>query len=379
MGRPPLPIGTAGQIRVYKTPSGYRAQCYFRDYDGISRPVERHAETAGRARNRLREAIRDRDRPDAAVEITPDTLVNDLAEFWFEEIKERDLSPNTLTAYRDRIDKQIAPALGALRIREVSVSRVDRLVKATKNSNGPGTAKLTRTVLSGMLGLAARHDALDRNPARDIARLHTENKPARAFSLGQVWDLRSKLAADPVAVAADLPDFVDMMLATGERIGETAAITWPTLDLDTAEVDISGTVVRVTGQGLFIKPKPKSKSHRRLELPAWTVDMLRRRQLRAAPNRWRAVFTAPRGGLRDPRNTQRDLRAALDRAGYPWATSHSFRKTVATLMDEAGLSARDAADQLGHAKVSMTQDRYFGRKARATGAASVLQAVAQVV
>jgi integrase len=43
-------------------------------------------------------------------------------------------------------------------------------------------------------------------------------------------------------------------------------------------------------------------------------------------------------------------------------TSHYFRKTVATLMDEAGLSARSAADQLGHAKPSLTADIYVGRK-----------------
>jgi integrase len=53
-------------------------------------------------------------------------------------------------------------------------------------------------------------------------------------------------------------------------------------------------------------------------------------------------------------------------------TSHVYRKTVATLMDGAGLSARQAADQLGHAKVSMTQDNYFGRKVARTGAAEVL-------
>ena len=40
-------------------------------------------------------------------------------------------------------------------------------------------------------------------------------------------------------------------------------------------------------------------------------------------------------------------------------TTHSFRKTVATLIDEEGLSARVGADQLGHSKVSMTQDRYM--------------------
>ncbi len=39
-----------------------------------------------------------------------------------------------------------------------------------------------------------------------------------------------------------------------------------------------------------------------------------------------------------------------------------FRKTCATLLDEGELSARQIADQLGHAKVSMTQDNYLGRR-----------------
>ena len=45
----------------------------------------------------------------------------------------------------------------------------------------------------------------------------------------------------------------------------------------------------------------------------------------------------------------------------PDVSSHSFRKTVATLIDDEGLSARIGADHLGHAKVSMTQDRYMSR------------------
>ena len=85
------------------------------------------------------------------------------------------------------------------------------------------------------------------------------------------------------------------------------------------------------------------------------------------------VFTAPGGGLRDPSNTQADLRVVFATAGFGWVTSHIYRKTVATLMDDAGLTARQAADQLGHAKVSMTQDNYFGRKAARTGAAGLLE------
>ena len=62
-----------------------------------------------------------------------------------------------------------------------------------------------------------------------------------------------------------------------------------------------------------------------------------------------------------------------DPVKFDGVTSHYFRKTVATLMDEAGLSARSAADQLGHAKPSLTADIYMGRKKRATGAAEVLE------
>lgn len=54
-------------------------------------------------------------------------------------------------------------------------------------------------------------------------------------------------------------------------------------------------------------------------------------------------------------------------------TSHVFRKTAATILDEAGLSARQVADQLGHARPSMTQDTYMGRKLVDRRAADALE------
>jgi len=166
-----------------------------------------------------------------------------------------------------------------------------------------------------------------------------------------------------------------MMLATGLRIGETAAITWDAVDVDEATVEVRGTVVRIKGEGLSIKLKPKGvRGWRKLELPSWTVEMLRGRRppdARAAD----PVFAARLGGLRDPSNTNADLRQAFDAAGYPWVTSHVYRKTVATLMDVAGLSARAAADQLGHRKISMTQDNYMGRGVARTGPAKVMESI----
>ena len=54
-------------------------------------------------------------------------------------------------------------------------------------------------------------------------------------------------------------------------------------------------------------------------------------------------------------------REGRDGLGYPNISTHSFCKTLATLVDEGGLSARVGADHLGHAKVSMTQDNYMRR------------------
>jgi integrase len=46
---------------------------------------------------------------------------------------------------------------------------------------------------------------------------------------------------------------------------------------------------------------------------------------------------------------------------FEWVVPHTYRKTVATFLDDGGLSARVVADQLGHARISMTQDVYMGR------------------
>ena len=73
-------------------------------------------------------------------------------------------------------------------------------------------------------------------------------------------------------------------------------------------------------------------------------------------------------------NTQADFRGSFAFCGYPWVTSHVFRKTVATQMDEQEKSARAIADQLGHSKPSMTQDKYLARR-RVTGATAVLEVI----
>ncbi|WP_158294003.1 helix-turn-helix domain-containing protein [Kribbella sp. VKM Ac-2568] len=79
------------------------------------------------------------------------------------------------------------------------------------------------------------------------------------------------------------------------------------------------------------------------------------------------------------RSSRASLMDVVSSAGQPtiadelsWVTSHNFRKTTATLLDEAGQTARQVADQLGQSRPSMTQDVYFARRARNPEAAHAL-------
>ena len=377
MGRPPLALGTSGAIRCYRTDTGYRARALTRDYDGHVRAVERRGKTKAAAEGALKLALRDRTRMSASGHITADSRVSALADAWYAGLI--DLSPRTMEAYRDRLDRQILLGLGQLRIRELSIGVLDRHLRLIAENHGVATARMCRSVLSGMCTLAARHDALQHNPVRALGPLSSRvRKAPRALALPQLRQLRAALTYDDRAIARDLPDLVSFLMATGLRIGETCGLAWDAVDLDVGTVEVRATAVRVRGQGLIVKKTKTDAGSRTLVLPHWCVTMLRDRAAHTDSSVGsRPVFPAPLGGWRDPSNTQADLRDAFAIAGYDWVTSHVFRKTVATLMDQAGLSSRAAADQLGHANTSMTTDVYFGRKVAATGAAAVLEALNQ--
>jgi integrase len=391
MGRPPLEIGQHGSINVTGSKGRFRARCLFRDLDGVTREAERTGPSKQAARSNLLTALKERRRTSVEGDIGPDTLIKDLAKLWtarmLKKVDAGKRSPGTQEKYQIYLDGVIVKQLGELKVREVTVSRADAVIQGVVTDRGPGAAQLTRAVLSGLLGLAALHDAVETVATRHADTIDTPDKaPARALTLDEVAVIRGKCRYDKPSVARDLPDFLDMLFATGVRIGEVCAITWDCLDLDEGTATILGVVVRVKGKGLIIKTYPGSKTkHRVLKLPRWAVDMLTIRKVTHPTNEWNAVFTSPKGLLRDPSNTQADLRELFRKEfksdsgevlfpAMPDVTSHLFgRKTVLTLMNKASLPASAAADQAGHAKISMTQDHYFGRKTLDTGAARVLE------
>ena len=71
------------------------------------------------------------------------------------------------------------------------------------------------------------------------------------------------------------------------------------------------------------------------------------------------VFPTRTGNPHNDSNLlNRYLKPAGKRIGAPWLSWHSFRRTHATLLSQAGASPRDAQAQLGHADIGTTMNLY---------------------
>lgn len=382
-GRPPLPIGTHGKIESKDvTPDGqtrprvWLAWTYYRDADGKTRRVKRTGGSKSAAENGLRKALSERQH-DAATALTGSSKLRDAADRWFEqreaEVDAGTLSTNTLGVYRSSYRNHIVGPLGDVRLRELTVSRCEAWQQALRKSRGPSSTKTARSVLSGVLGYAARLDAISANPVRDLSVVPAKAKRrARAMTRDERDQWLAALEESDRACRWALPDVTRFMLATGCRIGEVLAVTWDDVDLEAGTVRVAHHLVRVTGEGLRRVEGAKSDAgERTLPLPQWAQAMLMRR--RTDPRSAWPVFPDSLGGWRDPSNLLRVLRQERDAAGYGWVTSHVFRKTVLTVLDDAGLSPRMVADVAGHSDPSMTQRVYMERGKVSAAAADALE------
>lgn len=387
MPRPPTPVGTYGEISTRKlAPKKWEARARFRMADGTSKQVRRVDSSREASKTRLREAMTRLSTEVRGGEISPDTRVAKIAGLWFEELQREatlaDRSPNTVRIYRSHLNNWVLPAVGELQARELTVTACDRLVKRVHDTKSYETAKSVRAVLSSVCGYGVRHGAMGANPVRSVGRLASNGNgkevvaltlEQRADLLAQVERLAEEKQTDTLGrslgargqVWSALPDLVRCMLATGVRLGELLALTAGDVDVSERTVTVAFHLVRIEGQGLVRVPNRKGNSTGLvLKVPEWSVSMWRQRRSGSADD---PLFPSWSGGWLDPSNVINRISEVMDDAGYGWVTSHVFRKTVATVLDEANLPTSAIADQLGNTQ--RVADKHY-RKRRAANDAS---------
>ena len=391
-GRPPLRIGQHGKITRTQVGKGvWVARCRYRDRDGVTRRLERMTldgvedEYGDKAEGALLDALADR-RPPGTGAITSSTLLCELLDRYIERCRaDGELAPKSVDTYEATLNAVKSRMVG-LRVVDLAAGSggesgpglLNDLLVGIRRDHGATRERHTKVALNAVLTDAVLAGAITTNPVLQLPRRRrkkAEKKPrgAPALAVEQVRALLKGLADSDECVSKDLRDPVVLLAATGMRRSELLALRWEDVDLDGRVLTAAGSVVRLKGQGLVRQDRTKGGDQRSVSLPRFAVEALRRRKDGwSGPNTAGVIFPSSTGTLRDPDNFGKQWREVRDDLGLPDVSSHSFRKSVATMIDDAGLSDRIAADQLGHAKVSMTTDVYMTRGQVHTEVADVL-------
>ena len=381
MARPRLPLGTWGIITTQKVRSGaWCALTRYRDHDGHTRRVTATGSSKAAAERALRELLAVRSAP-AGELVTAETRLFDLAAYWIGQLEaEGRIEQGTINEYRRVVDNLVLPAMGGLKLREVTTGGLDRLL-ANLREQSVNRQRKAKVVLGAMLDVAVRHDAIPINPARNTARIHHPKHETQALQIEDLAELRAAVTAwmnqdrPGPKPTGDMPDVIDLMLATGCRIGEILALRWSDLDLDAVlpTLTVTGTIKTETGKGTYRKPTPKTDSSvRTIVLPRFAAELLRIRREFATPNAFDAVFATRNGTWHQVVNMERRWRQIRKDTGLEWVTPHTFRKTVAALVSEQATSEL-AARQLGHSSSQITRDFYIAKPPIAADLSELLE------
>lgn len=126
------------------------------------------------------------------------------------------------------------------------------------------------------------------------------------------------------------------------------------LDWNEAMTEMAGNVIRAKGRGKVLNRGKTENAVRDIPLPDWCVRMSLDRRERVTDLDG-PIFPSTTGTVREASNVRnRAWRPFVARAGYEWVTFRTFRKTVATLLDEAGLTARQIGAPTRWTRLSLT-------------------------
>lgn len=118
-------------------------------------------------------------------------------------------------------------------------------------------------MLYGMLGLAARSNAVRGNPVRDLGPISRRSTRAAAvIPRDQLPVPLKRVQEDEHLQAADMVNVIEFLAATGCRVGEVCGPQWDAVDLDADPATIRANAVRA-GQGVVVQ------DHQHLRVRGW--------------------------------------------------------------------------------------------------------------
>lgn len=318
---------------------------------------------------------------DAGTHVEPSKAA--LATYLRQWIDGHAISPKTAERYRQLIEQQVIPHLGALPLQGLRVAHVTdwhaTLLKAGGKEGRPLSAQTVQhahRVLSKALADACKRELL----ARNVASIATPPKvTAEEMTILGPEQVRAVLAA---MKTSSIYPHITTLLGTGVRRGELMGLQWADLDLDAGKLTITRSLEKTKAQGLRLKA-PKSKhGARTISLPAIAVVALRdhrkaQLEIRIALGAGRLpddafVFGTPEGRARDPDWLSLSWRRVVAARKLPRVSLHALRHSHASALIASGADPVTVSRRLGHGSPAITMSVYahlFGRNDEAAAKA----------
>lgn len=261
---------------------------------------------------------------------------------------------STASGYRAGLRLRALPALGRLRIRDITTGVMDRSIDRWEIEHSRSTLKNTIAALTRVLDEAVRDEIITRNPMKDRAHRRYRVREAPQFESPVPTLTNVGLIAAACAEAhQSYGDHVMLSAFLAARTSEVAGLL-------VGDVDWANRIVTIERQcfpgagGLSIKP-PKGHRARRVPIIESLEPVLRRLTMQRERNL--PLLRGPRGGV----ITTAALRSATDwdalvaSLGFPGLRRHDLRHAGATWFANAGVPIHVVSDILGHASVETTR------------------------
>jgi integrase len=255
--------------------------------------------------------------------------------------------------------RHVLPAIGDLRLCQVTSERIQQLVKAEiEKGNSVQTARHVRNTVSAIFRHAKASGFIHGdNPAQSVRLPAMSRKPVYALAPDQAKAVFSALP-EPVRTMA----FVSMV--TSLNVAELLALRWKYVNLSAQFVIVQAEAIPPHTlavrenyyRGDFCSLKKEARK-RNVPLPVGVVELLselRRRPRFTAPDD--LVFANRKGAPLNEGNIRNRILKPIGKAvGLPFQLSwHAFRRTAATLAEVVDMPLSDRQAVMGHAGGEMT-------------------------
>ena len=264
---------------------------------------------------------------------------------------ERARSEHTVRAYEGDVASLLdfAAGLGLNRLAEIDLS-VLRSWLGQLSDSGQARATIARRAATArsFTGWALREELIPADPALRLkAPKRTKTLPGvlRPAQIDALFGTLAEAAAEGGPLALRDRALVELLYATGIRVGELAS-------LDVDDLDQDRRTLRVVGKGNKERTVPYG-------LPAALAvdDWLRRgRSALARESSGPALFLGQRGGRIDQRQVRGVTAALFEALGDTSASGpHALRHSAATHLLDGGADLRSVQELLGHSSLATTQ------------------------